>query len=278
MQETSRNEERVEEVRRAAIDHHHDVVSIFENNYQTLERDRFATAFTYGRHKVDVVLDRELAHMPKGSKILDVGCGTGAYLTRFAAMGFAPSGVEPAPGMLAVARRDNPKLRVEQGVATELPFENASFDAVLAIEVLRYLHRADIQKALSEMLRVLRPGGLLFTTMVNRYALDGFYVLQRLRQRRKGVEFDRKNPHCEFYTPGEAEAELRRAGAENVRTEARLFAPMRLAYKAGDSLGAKLAARIEKLDDRAHELLPWTKPFAGHLIAIGYKPGAAGRP
>ena len=260
------------DVRRAAIDHHHDMAGVFESFYRDMERSRFANAFTYGRYKVDVVLDRELSRLPKGARVLDVGCGTGIYLRRFANMGLTPVGVEPAPGMIEVARRENPTMRIEQGVATELPFEDASMDAVTSIEVLRYLHREDIHRSLSEMLRVLRPGGLLFVTLVNRLALDGFFVWQRLRQRKKGVDFDRKNPHCEFHTPREAQRELESAGAVNVRTEGRLLAPMRLAYKANGKLASKLAAKIESIDDLVHERLAFTKPFAGHLIAIGEKP------
>ncbi len=265
-----------EDVRRAAIDHHHDVASIFEDHYRTMERDRFSTAFTYGRYKVDVVLDRELDRLPRGAKVLDIGCGTGPYLRRFAAKGLVPFGVEPAEGMLAVARRDNPGTRVEQGVATSLPFEDESFDGVTCIEVLRYLHDDDVQRSISEILRVLKPGGFFFVTLVNRLALDGFYVLQRLRQRKKGVEFDRRNPHCEFTTPRETEEALVRSGAVNVRTIGRLFAPMRIAYKAHPGLASRIAARIESLEDHAHEALPWTKPFAGHLIAIGERPRREG--
>lgn len=265
--------EHPEDVRRAAIDHHHDVVSVFDSYYAQMERDRFSNAFTYGRHKVDVVLDDELRKLAPGARVLDVGCGTGVYLKRFAAMGLEPVGVEPAPGMLETARRDNPGLEIKLGVATELPFADASFDAVTAIEVLRYLHVEDVRRSFSEMLRVLKPGGFVFVTLVNRLALDGFYVLQRLRQRYKGVEFDRKNPHCEFTTPREAEDELRRAGAVDVRTEGRLFAPMRIAYKAAPSLAPRLAATIEGFDDALHERIGFAKSFAGHLIAIGKKPG-----
>lgn len=262
-----------DDVRKAAIDHHHDQVGVFESHYVQMERDRFANAFAYGRHKVDLVLDRELSALPRGATVLDAGCGTGVYLQRFARLGLVPVGLEPAEGMIAAARRDNPGVRIEHGVITDLPFADASFDAVTAIEVLRYLHRADIQTAYAELLRVLKPGGLLFVTLVNRFALDGFYLLQRLRQRSRGVDFDRKNPHCEFYTPAEAEAELRAAGAVEVRTVGRLLAPLRFAYKANERLGGRLAARLERLDDGLHERFPAVRGFAGHLIAIARKPG-----
>ena len=267
-----------EQVRRAAIDHHHDVVGVFEDYYRTMEQDRFTTAFAYGRYKVDELLDRELSRLPRGAHVLDVGCGTGIYLQRLKKHGLSPVGLEPAQGMLEVARRDNPDVAVEQGVATDLPFPDSSFDAVIAIEVLRYLHVDDVEKSISEMLRVLRPGGFFFVTLVNRFALDGFFILQRLRRIRLGVDFDRKHPHCEFTTPGETERALKRLGAVNVRTVGRLFAPMRIAYKAHPGLGSRIASAIETLDDRAHGSIAWTKPFAGHLIAIGERPRGEPKP
>ena len=88
-------------------------------------------------------------------------------------------------------------------MATELPFPDRTFDLVICIEVLRYLHNADNRQALREMYRVLKPGGTLFLTMVNRYALDGFYLNYHARKflGRKRVSGDA--PHCEFTTPAE---------------------------------------------------------------------------
>jgi hypothetical protein len=62
---------------------------------------------------------------------------------------------------------------------------------------------------------------------------------------------------------------LARLGAVNVETTGRLFAPIRLAYKAHPAFGSRIAAVLECLDDRTHETFSLTKPFAGHLIAIG---------
>lgn len=258
----------VDDVREAAIDHHHDVRDVFEAYYRDMAESRFTNAFTYGRAKVDLILDEMFRSLPSGARVLDVGCGTGVYLNRAVACGLVATGVEPAPAMLDSARRNAPGCEVSQGVATALPFPDESFDLVFEIEVLRYLHREDVRTALSEARRVLRPGGRIFVTLVNRLALDGFYVLQKVRQRMKGRAYDRVNPHCEFLTPSEAEEELRRAGFVDVATEGRLFAPFRLAYKVSPSLAPRLAARFERLDDRIHAW-PWTRAFAGHLVATG---------
>lgn len=261
----------VESVRDVAVDHHHQMSPVFEQHYRDMAASRFTSAFTYGRHKVDVVLDRELAKLPPGADALDVGCGTGVYVKRFQAQGMRAVGVEPAEGMIEAARRFDPSLDIRKGIATELPFPDASFDFVSAIEVLRYLHREDIRASLREMMRVLKPGGTLFVTMVNRYALDGFYVFNWIRQQRKRSSFDVENPHCEFFTPSEMNRELRNAGGVDVHAVGRLFAPMRIAYRLSAPMAQQFARRFEPMDDALSGLAAMM-PFAGHLIGIAHKP------
>lgn len=256
------------EVRQVAIDHHDAVSADFESLYANLKKDPFTNAFTYGRVKLDQLVDTLFSSLPEGAAILDIGCGTGEHLARAQRHGLVATGIEPAASMLEVAKRNVPGARIEQGVATDLPFGDGEFDGLIQIEVLRYLHRDDIREALKEARRVLRPGGVALFTLVNRWALDGFYVHNRIRQWRKGREFDNVNPFCEFFSPAEAERELRAAGFDEVRTEGRLLAPLRLLYKLHPSIGRGVARAVERLDDRLHGH-SWAHPFAGHLIAIG---------
>lgn len=255
-------------VRKVAIDHHDALSAAFDGYYANLKKDPFTSAFTYGRVKLDRLVDELFSSLPKGAAILDVGSGTGEHLARAQQHGLIATGIEPAASMREVAKRNVPTARIEPGVATDLPFGDGEFDGLIQIEVLRYLHREDIRLALREARRVLRPGGRALFTLVNRWALDGFYLHNRLRQWRKGREFDNINPFCEFFTPAEAERELRAAGFDEVRIEGRLLAPLRLLYKLHPSIGRGVARLIERLDDRVHRH-SWTHPFAGHLIAIG---------
>lgn len=260
-----------EQIRQVAIDHHHIVVDRFETWYNDLASSRFSNAFTYGRSKIDRMVHELFDSLPKGAKFLDVGCGTGEHLKSAASRGLKAYGVEPAPAMREVARRNVPGAVVEDGVATKLPFPDAQFDAVIMIEVLRYLHPTDVEKALAEARRVLRPGGTLLVTLVNRFALDGFYVFQRARELLIRDRINNVHPYCLFLTPGEAERDLRKAGFVNVRTEGRLFAPLRIAYKVSDKLGGALASAMEGMDDRLHRMR-WVRGLAGHLVAIGQVP------
>lgn len=100
--------------------------------------------------------------LPPGGRprILDVGCGTGANLEMLAAFGDA-EGVDISEDALAFCR-ERGLTRVRRGAAEALPYEDAQFDLVTALDVVEHLD--DDRAGLAEMRRVLRPGGraLLF--------------------------------------------------------------------------------------------------------------------
>jgi SAM-dependent methyltransferase len=94
-------------------------------------------------------------------RILDAGCGTGRNLVEFAALG-PVQGVDPAMESV-VACRDRGLSGVVQGRVEELPFDEASFDLLLATDVLEHVH--DDVEALRELRRVAAPGALLLLTV-----------------------------------------------------------------------------------------------------------------
>jgi ubiquinone/menaquinone biosynthesis C-methylase UbiE len=107
-----------------------------------------------------------LPELKPGMRLLDVGCGPGS-ITRGLAERLAPGevvGLDLSAETLAAARQDAvargiANLRYEEGSVYELPFPDASFDAVFAHQVLQHLRAPGA--AIGEMLRVLRPGGLI---------------------------------------------------------------------------------------------------------------------
>ena len=99
------------------------------------------------------------AGIPAGSRVLDVGCGTGRLLSLLAEQGAIGSGVEVAPEMVAVARRANPQTDIREGTAEDLPFDDGAFDAVVIC--LAYHHLDEPERFLAETTRVLVPGGRL---------------------------------------------------------------------------------------------------------------------
>lgn len=99
------------------------------------------------------------APLPLPAAVLDVGCGTGRLLRAAALRWPAASllGVDPAEGMVEVARRLTPGAEIQRGLAEELPLPDASVDLVLS--TMSFHHWGDQVAGVREIARVLRPGG-----------------------------------------------------------------------------------------------------------------------
>ncbi|MFM7524713.1 MAG: methyltransferase domain-containing protein, partial [Betaproteobacteria bacterium] len=115
----------------------------------------------------DVVAQREkvLALLaPKhGERALDIGCGPGLTTEALAlAVGASTEvvGIDIAPPMLAIAKQrcdQYAAVKFEQADVMQLPFQDAQFDITLASQVYEYVD--DVDRALRELARVVRPGG-----------------------------------------------------------------------------------------------------------------------
>ena len=88
--------------------------------------------------------------------LLEVGVGPGRLLARLADRGWDVTGVDAAPRMVELARDRVPGTKLEVARAEDLPFEDVSFDVVVAVGVLEY---GELEASVRELERVLRPGG-----------------------------------------------------------------------------------------------------------------------
>lgn len=111
----------------------------------------------------------EALRVRPGMSVLDVAAGTGTSAAVYAGAGADVTAYDFSAGMIAQGRKRYPQLTFVQGDAMNMPFADESFDAVTISYGLRNIHDPD--KALREMLRVVKPGGELvvceFSTPVN---------------------------------------------------------------------------------------------------------------
>ncbi len=103
----------------------------------------------------------ESLQLPAASRVLDVACGRGTTARLAAGMGWRVTGLDASQANLEQARQDRGAQDIElvQGVAEELPFEDASFDAILCECALSTFSAKG--EVLREWTRVLAPGGLV---------------------------------------------------------------------------------------------------------------------
>jgi ubiquinone/menaquinone biosynthesis C-methylase UbiE len=114
----------------------------------------------------------ELAGSVADKTVLDVGCGDGALASEFARRDAIVTGLDADPAMIVAARRrteiEATQLHFVEGQAERLPFNDASFDLVLAVTVLCFVR--DAERAVVEMARVLRPEGRLVIGELGRWS------------------------------------------------------------------------------------------------------------
>lgn len=228
--------------------------------------DPYSSEFAYGRQLIIKELKRVVGALPPGSRVLDVGSGTGHLLNWLVEQGFTAVGVEPSMEMRATCGRLFPHIEVREGFAHELPFPDGSFDALVCVEVLRYLHPEDVVDAYREFWRVLRKGGVAFITMVNRWALDGYLLYYRWKRL--------TSPHYHytyFTTACQQMQTLQECGFERVQAVGVMHAFIRLFYKLGRQVGTFLTRCVEQIDkEQRWEREPW-RSLAGTLILVAEK-------
>jgi SAM-dependent methyltransferase len=184
-------------MRHHAIDHFDEIAHAYEEEIPKHVRDRLL------EKKTSLMRERlEGAGISPGARGLDLGCGQGWYLSALAGAGYRMHGLDYSVGQLkkaaASARRDAGTgapmpLRLCQGDAQTLPFPDGSFDFAYSINAFHHLpSRAAQERAIREIVRVLRPGGVFILHEINTqnpvFRLYVGYLFPLIKQIDEGTE------------------------------------------------------------------------------------------
>jgi ubiquinone/menaquinone biosynthesis C-methylase UbiE len=168
----------------------HPAVRFFDSAAQHYQSKHYGAVRSFMTVRQERVLQfiEQLA-LPRGARVLDAGCGPGYLVQRLATSGLQVWGLDAAKNMLEAARARTAGAQLEFPVTLDLgsiehlPYRDESFDLVCSTGVIEYLEKDT--GALSEMFRVLRPGGHLILPVTNIWSpinwLD--FLLESLKRR-----------------------------------------------------------------------------------------------
>jgi arsenite methyltransferase len=182
-----------------------------------------------------------------GERILDLGCGPGLYLAEIledVGPNGSVVGVDPSHGMLAVAARNvegKGRAELREADAVAIPVADDEFDGAISVQVLEYVE--DVDRALVQLYRALRPGGRLVVWDVD-WDTVSWFSSDRDRMRRVLMAWDEHLVHPSL--PQTLGARMRLAGFVDVTFMGYVFAtdqPSRAAY-GGASLISTVASFV----------------------------------
>ena len=200
---------------------------------------------------------------------LDFGCGAGDSSVLLAKIGYRVSGFDISPRNVDSARALAAKYDVSDRTdfsvqaAESLSYPDESFDVVCGIDIL---HHIEIEQAVLEARRVLKPGGLaVFKEWVEAPLFDAFrqsWLMLRLFPREASIE--RHITHDERkLSPGEVDFIVRAFGKADLR---RFHLTVRLARLVGNSFHT--IQRLAKIDRVLMRLVPFSERFAGSVVFV----------
>ncbi len=261
-----------EKIIQLAIKRHDIDASHFQETYsqEVAKHGKRETVFLYGRKLVLNELISILDKLPKGSKVLDVGCGT-AHLTHWIKeRGFDVYGIEPSTEMYHYAKLNFPEIEIKQAISSEIPYPDNYFDLVVAFEVLRYLDKNENRKTFKEFHRILKNNGRFFITQVNLFSTDFYFIFHNLKSIYCKIT-KATHHHCNFTTSSRQIKEVKDAYFSEVKTVGRFIGSIRIFYKFGKKTGDIYSSIMEKLFGNQRFTKSFRKNLTGHLIVIGKK-------
>jgi SAM-dependent methyltransferase len=148
-----------------------------------------------------------------GTRLLDVGCGSGLALVLARERGAIPAGLDVSPGLLRIARGRLPDADLRDGDLESLPYPDATFDAVTGVNAFQFAGHP--QQALREAARVTRPGGRVVASLFAAPERSQGTVVHEAMSAL--IPPDRAADHAPYSlsAPGHLEAALAGAGLRN---------------------------------------------------------------
>ena len=201
-------------------------------------------------------------YIPKGSRVLEAGCGLAKWVWCLQDQGYEAYGIDFSQAAVAKSLERWPDLRLELGRIQEMPYEDGFFDGIVSFGAIEH-DEAGPQAMLAEMHRVLRPEGVLYCTVPchNLLRRAGLGRLGEFRQCNRTLRKLRGlPPDIEFWqyswTASEYEQILRGAGFNLIAVQP--LVPSSLWR------GRRQAGLRRRFVDAVHKRCPWLMP---HMMA-----------
>jgi SAM-dependent methyltransferase len=236
------------------------------------------------RRSVVLALAQKLA-LPTESRILEIGCGSGLTSVQLAREGYTIQAVDSVDAMIKRTRQHAEDARVGRRVITSrrdvynLGYPDNTFDLVLKIGVAPWLYSLD--KAVREVVRVLRPGGYLIATADNWWRLNHWVDPRHVPplapvRRRVRAALERlaligpRGVSARRHSIREFDACLSAAGLNKIEARTLGFGPFSFfgCKLLPDSSGVRVHHRLQDLADRG---VPILRSMGKHYIVLARK-------
>ena len=157
-----------------------------------------------------------MSALPKGGKLLDIGCGTGLFVERYIGAGGTGIGLDISKNMIEKARHRCTTCDYAIGSGERIPFCDNTFDAVSSLLVFSYIK--DPEKMLNEAFRVLKPGGkIAICTLGKKLLTRGIPAIYLISEKIKVNHVVMKDFGEHYYNRNEMEDLFSRAGFSDIQ-------------------------------------------------------------